>query len=129
MHFSTPTTTLLTALLAITTATASPITANDNSSNDLVRRSNSCTNTFYVLAAKWDVYLDNDASYNKQCGGGCLDNIRGRCGVVTDWGCERNGGTAHMHFSTGSGCTNYDMTQALKACTKGQQTINCSTNK
>ncbi|KAK7718897.1 hypothetical protein SLS57_006007 [Botryosphaeria dothidea] len=116
MHFSTPTTTLLTALLAITTATASPITANDNSSNDLVRRSNSCTNTFYVLAAKWDVYLDNDASYNKQCGGGCLDNIRGRCGVVTDWG-------------TGSGCTNYDMTQALKACTKGQQTINCSTNR
>ncbi|GME65739.1 hypothetical protein GTA08_BOTSDO09653 [Neofusicoccum parvum] len=121
MHAST----ILAALLA-GLAMATPI-ANNDETVKVVKRSNSCTNDFGVVYATWSIYLDNDATYNKQCGGGCLDNIRGRCGDVTDWGCTRDSaGTAHYTFNTVSGCTNYDMTQALHACSK--QTIDCSTN-
>ncbi|KAL0254262.1 hypothetical protein SLS55_009736 [Diplodia seriata] len=77
--------------------------------------------------SNWDIYLDNDVYYNKHCGNGCLDNIRGKCGDVLNWGCARNdAGQAHMTFSIANGCTSDHMTQALKKCTKGEQTIECS---
>ncbi|GME34945.1 uncharacterized protein LTHEOB_11506 [Neofusicoccum parvum] len=124
MHISTITTLLLGLSLG---AMASPITNKGETDVNLVRRTNSCSSKNYqIMANLWNVYLDNDADYNKQCGGGCLDNIRGRCTNVTDWKCERDSaGQAHMNFLTPSGCSNWAMTQALKACTKGEQTIDC----
>lgn len=120
-------TALLAGLSLSLGAVASPISKAETDVK-LARRANSCTHLSYeIFAHKWEIYLDNDANYNKQCGGGCLDNIRGRCTTVTDWGCSRDdAGQAYMHFLTPAGCSDYDMTQALKACTKGEQTIDCS---
>lgn len=119
---------LITALVLAAGAIASPITPNVQSDMKLSRRANSCTTSNYeIMAKQWNVYLDNDAYYNKQCGGGCLDNIRGRCGsIVTGWGCDRDAnGQAHMSFMTPAGCSNWAITQALNACTKKEQTIDC----
>ncbi|KAL0259196.1 hypothetical protein SLS55_006701 [Diplodia seriata] len=126
MHFSAITTVVLG--LSLGGALGSPIdTSAAAPSNKLVRRANSCTSQNYqIMANKWSVYLDNDTYYNKKCGNGCLDNIRGRCNNVSDWGCSRDAnGQAHMTFLTPAGCSNWAMTQALKACTKGEQTIDC----
>ncbi|KAF9636573.1 hypothetical protein BFW01_g7469 [Lasiodiplodia theobromae] len=118
---------IITALVLAAGAIASPITPNIETETKLVRRGNSCTTKNYQIMAKdWNVYLDNDASYNKQCGGGCLDNIRKYCDVVTGWGCDRDAnGQAHMSFMTPAGCSNWAMTEALKDCTRKEQTIDC----
>lgn len=125
-------TTVLISLLSLTgfTALASPVPSAEtsaNTDNTLVRRTSNCMAQDGV-AKQWVVNLDNDAAHNKQCGGGCLDNIRGRCGAVTGWRCERNtAGTGIYHFSTSAFCTLNDMTQALHACSG--LTINCSSGR
>ncbi|EOD43882.1 hypothetical protein GTA08_BOTSDO09652 [Neofusicoccum parvum] len=121
MHAST----ILSACLLAFGALASPLPDNTTEvAEHLFRRSNTCITDGGAVRG-WRINVDNDAAYNKQCGGGCLDNIRGRCGVVTSWACGRDdAGTATYHFYTTSGCTPYDMTQALHACTK--MTIDCS---
>lgn len=115
------------ALLILAIGTLGAMAGPMSSPNHLVRRENKCKSLLSASDIKWSIYLDNDPYYNKQCGGGCLDNIRGRCGVVTSWECSRDGNNrGHMTFFTSIGCTDYDMTQALHACTKGEQTIDCS---
>ncbi|OJD30284.1 uncharacterized protein BKCO1_6300011 [Diplodia corticola] len=128
--------TITTALLAALGATASPIYNNNNNNNnnatevDVVRRSNSClgmTAPADDYQFVWSVYLDNDDKYNKQCGGGCLDNLRGQCGLIVDWGCTRGSdNVAHMTFYTDDFCTPYKVSKALKKCTQGTQVINCN---
>ncbi|KKY14746.1 hypothetical protein UCDDS831_g08023 [Diplodia seriata] len=108
-------------------AVASPVSSPNNDVHQLVRRANQCKSLYGGSDIRWSIYLDNDAYYNKKCGNGCLDNIRGRCGVVTSWECSRDANNrAHMNFYTTIGCSNYDMTQALHACTKKEQTIDCT---
>lgn len=37
----------------------------------------------------WQVYATKDSMpIDQVCGQGYLDNFRGRCGVISDWGCE-----------------------------------------
>ncbi|EKG12648.1 hypothetical protein MPH_10237 [Macrophomina phaseolina MS6] len=126
-------TTVLVSLLSLTgfTALATPVPSGSETSGDhinaLARRTNVCLAEDGAIK-RWAVNIDNDSAYNKQCGGGCLDNIRGRCGVVTDWGCERNGlDTGLYRFKTSAFCSLNDMTQALHACTG--LTINCSNGR
>ena len=43
-------------------------------------------------AYQWEVYIHNESQYEQNphhdnCGGGFLDNFRGRCGVITTWTC------------------------------------------
>ncbi|EKG21333.1 hypothetical protein MPH_01325 [Macrophomina phaseolina MS6] len=125
MHASTITSTLLFSLFSLG-ALASPTPANE-AVNHLHKRANRCeSSNIEGLYKRWNIWVDNDANYNGACGSGCLDNIRGRCGSsVTDWGCDRDGnGQGYYHFNTPTTCSEYDMTQALKACLKGQ-TIDC----
>lgn len=48
-------------------------------------------------AYDWTVYTPNWGAPNSEnfpmdtCGAGFLDNLRGRCGVITNWGCEKGG--------------------------------------
>lgn len=78
----------------------------------------------------WRVDVAGDDKYNTVCGNGCLDNLRGRCGVITSWGCNRNpDGGAHYEFFTDIGCTSYDVTQAILACTNNEQNIPCSVDQ
>lgn len=75
----------------------------------------------------WKIDVAKDSTYNGNCGAGCLDNLRGRCGAISDWGCNRNpDGGAHYEFLTTAGCTAYGVTQAMLACTRQEQNIPCS---
>jgi hypothetical protein len=88
---------------------------------------NHCNATAYGVGNSWTVTVVKDTQYNKQCGGGCLDNLRGRCGAITMWGCSRNSdGGARYEFDTTDFCSDYDVTQAMLACTKKEQNIPCS---
>lgn len=121
MHASAITTTLLAGLSL--GAMATPISNEAN----IARRSNSCM-TEPPLAAimSWSIYLDNDTYYNKHCGNGCLDNFRKQCGQIDNWECGyESPNRAHMTFTSVVGCRTDQISQALKDCTKGEQTINC----
>lgn len=105
---------------------ASPISNNTETDVNLVRRSNSCTRKYEGVDFRWNIYLDNDDYYNTECGKGCLDNFRGKCATITNWDCKLDSAKrAHYEFITPVGCSSYAITQALKKCTKGEQTINC----
>jgi hypothetical protein len=77
---------------------------------------------------RFDIWVPDDKKYNRVCGSGCLDNIRGRCGSsVTDWGCDMGkDGVAYYHFNTQSFCSDGDMEAAMKACTKQEFNAKCT---
>lgn len=78
----------------------------------------------------WNVVVNNDSRYDTGgCGAGFLDNFRGRCGVITSWGCNiGDNDSANMNFDTTIGCTAYDITQAINAATGGAVNLNCQCN-
>ena len=77
------------------------------------------------VSRSFDIYLTDDRSIDKTCGGGILDNIRGRCGgVVSGWSCDYQGSTgAHMWFSVALTCSDADVAAALHAA--GGPDIGC----
>lgn len=80
---------------------------------------------YYLM---WTVNVAGAKYYTKdECGSGFLDNFRGRCGAITNWGCDYVPDTADakMSFWTSIACTNYDITQAIKASTNGERTVDC----
>ncbi|ETS76074.1 hypothetical protein PFICI_11461 [Pestalotiopsis fici W106-1] len=80
-----------------------------------------------AIWTRWQIVIANDTEYNSDCGRGCLDNVRGRCGPVTFWECERNEeGRGHFKFLTNSFCTTDDMMEAIYACTKDEQDTDCT---
>jgi hypothetical protein len=60
------------------------------------------------------------------CGRGFLDNFRGRCGVITNWGCNavEPGRAIFMDFLTHAFCTSFDITEAMRAASGGR-TVDC----
>lgn len=59
-----------------------------------------------------------------------LDNFRGRCGVITSWGCTwvgAEGTTALMQFWTSAFCTGDDISAAIKAASGKAVDISCPT--
>ncbi|KAK0650546.1 hypothetical protein DIS24_g6747 [Lasiodiplodia hormozganensis] len=125
MHSSAITSTLIFSILSLG-ALASPTPA--EGVNNLHKRDDTCeSENIAGFYKRWNIWADNDDDYNDDCGSGCLSKIRGRCGSsVTDWGCNRDeNGQGYYHFNTPTTCSEYDMTQALKACLDGR-TIDCS---
>lgn len=91
---------------------------------------NYCWGTYQGPDYQWKVDVAGDAGYNVNCGDGCLANLRGRCGVISGWNCVRNpDGGAHYDFYTDIGCTAYDVTSAMLACTKNEQNIPCGVDQ
>lgn len=150
MQFPTSTTTLLLALSAFTTTLAAPSTnplstlslrdfplvddpskvphhANQHP-DSYTWNKNVCAHDVGSPARQWTVAVTDGRNYYKQCGKGFLDNFRGRCGTITTWECKyynQSPNTAVMHFYTSVACTNYDISQAIKAAGKGL-VINCN---
>jgi hypothetical protein len=127
MHFTLSTTSIVLSFL--TGALAIPFEGQNLA--PVVRRAkdpNVCIGTNHALAIRWDIWVQNEKKYNTQCGNGCLDNFRGRCGAVTDWGCDLGkDGHGYYHFTTQALCQDVDMQAAVKACTKGEINIHCTT--
>lgn len=107
---------------------------------------NVCKYSVNMPAYQWAVTIENDSKYDKTCGGeflrnpyqektsadsytgGMLDNFRGRCGVITSWGCTwvgASGTTALMQFWTSAFCQGSDISAAIKAASKKEVTIDC----
>ncbi|KAK0516037.1 hypothetical protein JMJ35_002071 [Cladonia borealis] len=81
------------------------------------------------ITLNYGVLIPNDSEYDKSCGEGFLDNLRGRCGVISGWGCGYTGAentTAALSFSTVNTCTEWDVTQALLAASYGKLNIPCN---
>lgn len=78
----------------------------------------------------YGVLIPNDGKFEtKGCGRGFLDNLRGRCGVITSWQCNYVGAaatTAALAFLTTEGCTEYDVTQAILAASYQKLNIACN---
>ena len=71
-------------------------------------------------AFQWAILLPSQPPGG--CGGGFLDNFRGRCGVISNWGCTFVGAeetTAMLYFATSVFCTAYDITAAIGAASYG----------
>ena len=88
----------------------------------------SCKGTAYTTENAWTVVVNKDREYDpNNRGGGFLDNLRGRCGVITGWGCDTGANdSANMHFNTTIFCTAYDVTQAINAATSKKVNLGCS---
>jgi hypothetical protein len=107
---------------------------------------NVCKYSRNMPAYQWAVTVENDSKYDKTCGGeplrntsqeeinanshtgGMLDNFRGRCGVITSWGCTwvgAAGTTALMQFWTSAFCQADDIAAAIKAASKKEVMISC----
>lgn len=72
-------------------------------------------------AFQWYITIPNDNRFDSSCGAGFLDNFRGRCGVITSWGCEYIGAdltTAALWFWTDVACTLDDATQVIAAASE-----------
>lgn len=124
------------ALVAVLTllavpAVAAPVAATPAvAARTVAAKPNSCAGEVWggLFMTDWQLNVANDTIYNpSECGNGCLDNFRGRCGWITHWICERNAQSAYYHFSSSRFCTAYDITQAVLACTRGEQNIGCMT--
>lgn len=67
----------------------------------------------------WGVLITNDNKYDTGgCGSGFLDNLRGRCGVISGWGCNyvgAQGTTAALYFETTEFCTAWESVFSLFA--------------
>lgn len=125
---------IVTSLAAL--AAAAPAPAFTPAENNLVRRmEDSCTDTpsgakfqGSPLWVEWKLEIAGAKYYTKdECGSGFLDNFRGRCGAITDWGCEYVPDTADakMSFKTSLFCSDYDISQAIKAATNGERDVPC----
>jgi hypothetical protein len=70
----------------------------------LVRRDDgvSCVGVDKNALFQWAVVVNNDSKYDPTtCGAGFLDNLRGRCSVITDWACDiGDNDSANMAFDT-----------------------------
>lgn len=124
------------ALVTVLTLLAAPVAAApvrppiDIAAWNVATKPNTCAGEVWqgLWMTDWHVNVVNDTIYNpSECGNGCLDNLRGRCGWITQWICERNAKSAYYHFHSTRWCTAYDITQAILACTKGEQNIGCMT--
>ena len=76
------------------------------------------------------VTIPDDSKYDSGgCGAGFLDNFRGRCGAVTEWGCNMvgaTGGTAAMSFTVINSCTSGAIQDAIIAASgNGVPGITC----
>lgn len=80
------------------------------------------------LAINWNVVVNHDSKYDTGgCGAGFLDNFRGRCGTISNWGCNiGDNDSANMNFDTSLFCTAYDITQAILAATGGAVNLACN---
>ena len=60
------------------------------------------------------------------CGRGFLDNFRGRCGVITNWGCTavEPGRAIYMDFWANAFCEANDISEAIGAANGGRK-IDC----
>jgi hypothetical protein len=108
-----------TCLFGIPT-TATPIAAG------FVQR---CYYTNNIVDHGWTVNIANDDKYDTGgCGAGFLDNFRGRCGAITNWGCNYVDGTTNivMTFATSDFCTGDDITAAIRAASYGNVDLFCS---
>lgn len=56
------------------------------------------TNSDYVATGKYAIYLDGWGQEPDGCGKGALDNLRGHCGVILNWGCRPWGSGVLLTF-------------------------------
>lgn len=72
----------------------------------------------------WDSYSLGiaDDSFDETCGGGILDNLRGRCGGgITAWACTNAGEkSAVMTFNVPKTCSAEDVENAVHAASGDQ---------
>ena len=81
-------------------------------------------------ATQWGLLVTGDRpNESGDCGAGILDNLRGRCGVITSWGCQYVGAdgsnTALATFWTETGCTDVDVTDVVLAATYSGVNVPC----
>lgn len=93
--------TALFSLLLAGMALSAPV-VNDIS---LEKRDDSyCNYQVYFFYDEFQVQIANGQGWGL-CGG-LLDNLRGACGVITDWNCNENGqSTTSATFKTTTGCS------------------------
>ena len=81
-------------------------------------------------ATQWALIVTGDRPRESGgCGEGILDNLRGRCGVITTWGCQYVGAdgsnTALATFWTTNGCSDVDVTDVVLAASSGSVNVPC----
>ena len=109
-------------LLAIFTSTLATPTL-DRRNDGVV-----CKGTAEQGQSAWHVVVNHDSVYDKgPCGQGFLDNFRGWCGDITDWGCDIGpNDSANMNFVTSIFCTASNIAQAISAATSNKVHLDCS---
>lgn len=91
--------------------------------NSLVVRADAVCTTYmsaFGFAIGWLVIIPGDDRFDgTNCGSGFLDNLRGHCGVITDWGCKRSGVDATITFLASDLCLSPDINAAIDAASGG----------
>lgn len=115
-------------------ALANPLPADDNSiarRDDKVGTEDFCSHEPATWRSMWYVYATKESMpISEECGAGYLDNLRGECGVITNWGCmfhdedgvkveekEKNEDRikgARMTFETAGTCSGNNIMEAMK---------------
>ncbi|PGH16529.1 hypothetical protein AJ79_01634 [Helicocarpus griseus UAMH5409] len=83
---------LLVATLAANVL-ANPLPTNENTiitrRDDKVGSEDLCAHKPDSMRSQWYVFATKESMpINQRCGAGYLDNLRGECGWVIDWGCK-----------------------------------------
>ena len=91
---------------------------------------NLCNYNANLPATQWALLVTGDRQNESGgCGEGVLDNLRGRCGIITSWGCQYVGAdgsnTALATFWTETGCLDVDVTDVVLAASSGQVNVPC----
>ena len=91
---------------------------------------NLCYYNADLPATEWALLVEGDRQNESGgCGEGILDNLRGRCGVITTWGCQYVGAdgsnTALATFWTTNGCSDVDVTDVVLAASYGKVNVPC----
>ena len=83
---------------------------------------NNCSYVDNAAYLSYTLNLIDDKSIDTSCGGGFLDNLRGRCGQgITAWGCNYVGDTgATMSWNVPETCSVNDVQDAINAASQGQ---------
>lgn len=115
---------VITAFLAFaiyTTGTgAIPIQGIATGSSLVARTDAVCNSHNSIIFNDWDITIPSDDRFDgDRCGSGFLDNLRGQCGIITRWECDRNGADATLKFETTRMCELTRVNAAIYAASRG----------
>ena len=109
---------------------ASTLARRDVPLTDASWDTNLCYYNDKLPATEWALLVEGDRQNESGgCGEGILDNLRGRCGVITTWGCQYVGAggsnTALATFWTTNACSDVDVTDVVLAASYGKVNVPC----